>query len=317
MRFPDIDYARHYYCVKPFIPRRLQLVMRRWVAARKRRKCGEVWPIDRKSGTAPECWRGWPGNKRFALVLTHDVDTLKGHEKCRDLMYLERSLGFRSSFNFVAAEYRVSQELRRHLTGQGFEVGIHGLYHNRKLYESRETFRQHALQINDYLREWESVGFRSPCMYHNLEWIKELDITYDASTFDTDPFEPQPDGVGTIFPFTVAREAGREGYVELPYTLPQDFTLFILFKEKDTGIWKDKLKWIAETGGMALLNTHPDYMRFAGNPSYKEYPSGLYEEFLKHVARTYEGAYWHALPHEMAEFWVSRHYEGGDAGYVQ
>ena len=47
------------------------------------------------------------------------------------------------------------------------------------------------------------MGFRTPTMFHHLEWTGELDIEYDSSTFDTDPFEPQPDGVGTIFPFWV------------------------------------------------------------------------------------------------------------------
>ena len=56
----------------------------------------------------------------------------------------------------------------------------------------------------------------------------------------------------------------RSGYVELPYTLPQDSTLFLLLREKTNGIWKTKLDWIAQHGGMALLNTHPDYMRFDG-----------------------------------------------------
>ena len=48
--------------------------------------------------------------------------------------------------------------------------------------------------------DMESVWVSPPSMHHNLEWIKDLDIEYDASTFDTDPFEPQADGVGTIFP---------------------------------------------------------------------------------------------------------------------
>ena len=37
-----------------------------------------------------------------------------------------------------------------------------------------------------------------------------LNIAYDASTFDTDPFEPQPDGVNTIFPFWVPRRSESE-----------------------------------------------------------------------------------------------------------
>src|SRR4029079_8065841 len=112
---------------------------------------------------------------------------------------------------------------------------------------------------NGYLQEWGAVGFRSAFMFHKLDWLHDLNILYDASTFDTDPFEPQPDGVNTIFPFWTAGSFGR-GYVELPYTLAQDSTLFLVLRERGPEIWKQKLDWIAAHGGMALLNTHPDYM---------------------------------------------------------
>jgi len=46
---------------------------------------------------------------------------------------------------------------------------------------------------NHYLAAWKSVGFRSAFMFHQLSWLRDLDIVYDASTFDIDPFEPQPD----------------------------------------------------------------------------------------------------------------------------
>ena len=74
------------------------------------------------------------------------------------------------------------------------------------------------------------------------------------------PFEPQPDGVSTIFPFTVKNGGPEKSYIELPYTLPQDFLLFVLMRETTIDIWKRKLDWIAEKGGMALLIAHPDYM---------------------------------------------------------
>ena len=304
MKLPRIDITKHYYYVKPLIPRRLQILMRRWVAARKRETCKDCWPIDVQTGKAPEGWNGWPGNKRFALVLTHDVDTFKGHEKCRRLLHLEEDLGFRSSFNFVAAEYRVSCELRHHIHNRGFEVGVHGLVHNRKMYDTRTAFQSHAVRINDFLRNWQAAGFRSPCMFHNLDWLQELEIEYDASTFDTDPFEPQPDGVGTIFPFWVEGTHGRNGYVELPYTLAQDFTIFILLNGNSIDTWKEKIDWIAECGGMALLNTHPDYMKFNGaKPGFEEYPSAYYEHLLDYIKSRYEGSYWHTLPREMARFW--------------
>ena len=62
---------------------------------------------------------------------------------------------------------------------------------------------ERAIRINHYLREWNAVGFRSAFMLRNLDWLHQLDIEYDLSTFDTDPFEPQPEGRHTIFPFWV------------------------------------------------------------------------------------------------------------------
>jgi hypothetical protein len=294
---------KSYYLLKPLIPRSLQIFVRRRIIQLKRQACKKTWPIDRESGKAPENWNGWPGGKRFALVLTHDVDTVEGHKKCNCLVDIERNLGFRSSFNFVIKN-NVHPELRNFLDDEGFEVGVHGLIHDRSLYESREKFEFQAGIINKCLKEWRAVGFRSPSMHHNLEWLQSLDIEYDASTFDTDPFEPQPDGMKTIFPFLVGENHMGKSYVELPYTLPQDFTLFILMQERSIRIWKEKLEWIAEKGGVALLNTHPDYMCFNGKkPCNEEYPSRYYKEFLMYVKTRFDGQFWHVLPREMASFW--------------
>jgi len=310
-----------YYTFKPLIPRSWQIVLRRQVILRKRKSFKHIWPIDEKSNNPPKGWSGWPDNKRFAVVLTHDVDTPKGHENCEKLMDLEKSMGFRSSFNFVPERYDVSQELRQTLAESGFEVGVHGLRHDGKLYGSRRLFEERAHRINHYLKEWESVGFRSPSMHHNLDWLHDLNIEYDASTFDTDPFEPQSDALGTIFPFAVYKKSADavaspppgfpasqlpSFFVELPYTLPQDFTVFILMKETTIDIWKQKLDWIAEKGGMALLNTHPDYMNFDGKKlGIDEYPAEYYEEFLDYIRSLHNGQYWHVLPKEIARFWFS------------
>jgi glycosyltransferase involved in cell wall biosynthesis len=275
-------------------------------------------------------------------VLTHDVESIIGLGKVRALAELEMSLGFRSSFNFIPeGEYRVPDDLRAWLTQNGFEVGVHDHRHDGKLYRSRELFRQSAQCINRYLKEWNAVGFRSGFMLHNLDWMHDLDIAYDASTFDTDPFEPQPDGVGTIFPFwvprpvrttddrrrrtedglsAVARRAKAEGqraedrgqveadglssdnagYVELPYTLVQDSTLFLLLGETSPAIWIRKAEWIAQKGGMVLANVHPDYLRFT--PGDTGFEVRLYREFLLHLRDRYAGAYWHAPAREVAAF---------------
>jgi peptidoglycan/xylan/chitin deacetylase (PgdA/CDA1 family) len=294
-----------FYRLKPFIPRSVQLWLRRQLIQKKLPQYQKIWPIDPNSGAPPPNWTGWPENKAFAFVLTHDVDTVYGQKKCHDLMKLEMELGFKSSFNFVPERYEVSDALRKELKEKGFEVGVHGLNHDGKLFQSRETFLERVKKINQYIQTWQAEGFRSPSMHHNLDWIQDLDILYDSSTFDTDPFEPQSDGVGTIFPFYVRKEGNKSGYLELPYTLPQDFTPFILMREKSINLWKKKLDWIAEKGGMALLNVHPDYIGFDTNHlGREEFDKTYYIQFLTYVKERYKDQYWHVLPGDLADFWV-------------
>ena len=184
-------------------------------------------------------------------------------------------------------------------------MGVHGLYHDGKLFNSKKIFDKRAAQINGYLKKWNARGFRSPAMHHNLEWQHDLHILYDSSTFDTDPFEPYSDGVGTIFPFFVEGKNKESIYVELPYTIAQDFTLFIIMREKKIDIWKNKLDWIARQGGMALLNVHPDYISFDNTSiEMEEYDKKYYIEFLTYVKEQYHDQYWHVLPRELAAFWM-------------
>lgn len=278
------------------------MAVRRFIVKRSLALQSSAWPINQLASRAPEWWPGWPDGKKFAFVLTHDVESTKGLDRCRQLAEMEMRLGFRSSFNFVPeGEYDTPRSLRDFLKENRFEVGVHDLRHDGKLYSSQQHFRRHAEKINQYLSQWGAVGFRSGFMLHNLDWLRDLNILYDASTFDSDPFEPQPDGVNTIFPFWVGRNDGS-GYVELPYTLPQDSTLFLLLRESGISTWIQKLTWIAEHGGLALLNAHPDYMSFNGNKNSLEYRAQFYERFLEHVAQQYQKDAWFALPEEVAAY---------------
>jgi glycosyltransferase involved in cell wall biosynthesis len=294
-----------YYLIKPFVPWRVRLALRRSRATSRRAAYRDVWPVDQEAGKTPPGWPGWPEGKQFAFVLTHDVEGSKGLSRVTRLMDLEIRHGFRSSFNFVPeGEYVVSPDLRTKLTREGFEVGAHGLEHDGKLYASKDEFAAKATRIREYLQKWNASGFRSPLMQHKLSWIHQLGVEYDASTFDTDPFEPEPDAVGTIFPFWVPGPDGS-GFVELPYTLAQDFTLFIVLRETNIDIWKKKLDWVAERGGMALLNTHPDYMCFEGRPKKDEFPVALYEEFLNYAREKYGEVFLAANPGEVSHFYCA------------
>ena len=177
-----------YYLLKPLIPRSFQLHLRRQLVTQKQALYASKWPIDIAASLSRELFKGWPDDNKFAVILTHDVDTEKGKAKCFYLAEVERRLGFWSSFNFVPEKYRVDPNLLSQLVDSGFEIGVHGLNHDGKLYKSRKTFQERATKINAYLKQWDAVGFRSPSMHHNLEWLHDLNIEYDASTFDTDPF---------------------------------------------------------------------------------------------------------------------------------
>ncbi len=307
---------RIYYGAKPFVPKPVRMAIRRHFALRRRPQVADIWPIMPGSERPPQGWPGWPEGTKFAVVLTHDVEGPSGLEKCRALMELEMELGFRSSFNFIPeGSYRVPAALRDELTQNGFEVGVHDLNHDGRLFWSAAEFRARAERINQYLRDWGAVGFRSGFMLHNLDWLHQLEIEYDMSTFDTDPFEPQPEGRQTIFPFWVPLPAplsfqpstlnrSRSGYVELPYTLPQDSTLFLLLREGSPDIWFRKLDWIARNRGMALVNVHPDYISFGhGSAPRGQYPCAHYKALLEHIKERHEAAFWNVTPRAVAQYY--------------
>ena len=209
----------------------------------------------------------WPDGTDFAFVLTHDVETADGMRNVLRIADLEQQLGFRSSWNIVPHKYSIDRGLLRELTSRGFEIGVHGYNHDGKLFTSRRVFDARVPAINAALKSFGAVGFRAPMVHRNLEWLQSLDIEYDASCFDIDPFQAMPGGVGSVWPLI----AGR--FVELPYTLPQDHTIFIALNERDGQIWQRKLDFLAAMRGMALIVTHPDYLD-------SEHRIGVYRQFL-------------------------------------
>jgi len=291
-----------YYLLKPGIPRFLQIALRRVAARRKLMTSTDVWPIDVRAAAPPPGWKGWPDGKKFGLILAHDVESQEGHEKCLRVAKLEEELGFKSVFNFVPERYTVSKHLRDELKRKGFEICVHGLNHDGKLFFSKKIFSERAKKINMYLRQWESCGFTSPSMHHNHEWMHELEIEHATSTFDTDPFEPQPDRFRSIFPAFIQDGTSGSGFLELPYTMAQDFTLFVILQQKDIRMWTRKLDWIVENGGMALVNTHPDYMIFDESETGRyKYPVSIYKTLLNYILENYKGQYWHSIPNDLTK----------------
>src|ERR1700722_12465380 len=104
---------RTYYFLKPILPWRVRVLLRQWRARPRRRIFAGTWPIDHRASRTPVGWPGWPDGKKFAIILTHDVEGALGRDRCLQLMRLEQSAGFRSAFNLIpAGSYDVPAALR-------------------------------------------------------------------------------------------------------------------------------------------------------------------------------------------------------------
>lgn len=233
----------------------------------------------------------WPDGASLAVCLTHDVETQVGVGLVPRLAALEEEYGFRSAWNFIPHKYRIDPGLLRDLRQRGHEIGVHGYNHDGRLFLTRSTFAWRAKRINAAIERFGSTGFRAPMVHRNLRWLQSLNVQYDASCFDVDPFQAMPGGVGSVWPFI----AGR--FVELPYTLPQDHTLLIALGEQTPRIWVEKLKLLAKLSGMAMLVTHPDYLDVQSRLN-------VYRQLLEHLQQLSDT--WCTLPQPIAEWWRER-----------
>jgi hypothetical protein len=232
----------------------------------------------------------WPDGHRWAIVLTHDVETDEGLRRMPLLRAVEERTGSRSSWNFVPGRYTVPDELVVDLQTSSNEVGLHGLHHDGRDLEPGHV-EQRLPEMRRHAERWGAVGFRSPATHRSWDTMARLPFAYDSSFPDTDPYEPQPGGCCSLLPFFVG------DVVELPITLPQDHTLFVILGARDARTWLDKIAWIRERGGLAVVLTHPDYVHAA--PALP-----AYEELLTTVAA--DPDVWRPLPKEVAAWWRRR-----------
>jgi peptidoglycan/xylan/chitin deacetylase (PgdA/CDA1 family) len=297
-----------FYRVKRFIPRRLQIRARQMLIRREGLPEFPRWPLDMSvsqllrfyayvqvlaRGEQEAAFRWfWPETYRAALILTHDVETAEGLRLAVELADLEQEHGFRSSFN-LGAWYEFDPGIIRELTDRGFEIGMHGLRHDRSLFSSRAAFDTQRPELAKLAARLGAEGFRSPATHRVFDWIGELPISYDGSIPHSDPFEPQPGGCCSVWPFFIG------DVVELPYTLPQDYTLFTLLGHRSPALWLEQADRIVDEHGLIHSLSHPDG-GYLGDSEKRD----RYGEFL--VALSERDEIWKALPRELAAWWRLR-----------
>lgn len=298
-----------YYSVKRFIPRRLQLLARRALIRRHGLPEFPAWPLeeslDRLLRFYARClllasgareltfdWF-WPTPYRAAVILTHDVESAEGLRLAIEIADLEQERGLRSSFNIVARWYPIDEGILNELLERGFELGVHGVHHDRSMFSSRAAFEEQLPIVHEFAVRTGAAGFRSPATHRVFEWLADLPVDYDCTMPHSDPFEPVPGGCCSLWPFFVG------DVVELPYTLPQDHTLFTLLGHRSIALWRNQLDTIERLNGLVELLTHPD-------PGYlgDRKKRALYVQFLDLIHE--RPALWKPLPREVAQWWRQR-----------
>jgi hypothetical protein len=306
-----------YYRARPLLPRPVQISMRRLFSRVQARVRFPRWPVETAlqdlyaklfhdvtqiAGEPVPFMSPWPDNHTWAFVLTHDVETAVGYNQIHVLRDVELDAGYRSSWNFVPKRYVIDDAVVDELTREGFEAGIHGLYHDGRDLESMATLQERLPIIRQYADRWHAVGFRSPATYRVWSWMPLLGFEYDSSYPDTDPFQPQSGGCCSLLPYF------NQNTVELPITLPQDHTMFVILNKPDANLWLEKAAHVREQGGMALIITHPDYVDERMLTAYRM----LLATYAEDVTA------WRSLPRDVSAWWRRRaasHIEPTSAGW--
>jgi hypothetical protein len=303
---------RVYYQLRPFlgvkVRRHLQKVrLRGWD-----RISFPQWPVDRSvdllmeraltavlkargQSSIPFVWF-WPDGASACGMMTHDVEGQQGLEFCDQLMDIDDSYAIKSAFQIIPEGHegewgRTAARLRK----RGFEVNLHDLYHDGRLFADKAAFLCHAKRINEYARQFGCDGFRSGAMYREQDWFDAFEFAYDMSVPNAAHLEPQRGGCCTVMPYFVG------DILELPLTMTQDYSLFHILDEYSTDLWKKQSGAIIEHHGLVSVITHPDYLVGARERA-------VYHGLMRHLTelRDQQGL-WLALPGEINRWWRNRH----------
>jgi len=300
-----------YYLIRPALGasarRRLQKMrLRRWDRIQF-----PAWPVDctvdrvhqkllalamRAQGlkTIPFIWF-WPDGFLSCAIMTHDVEDSSGRDFCQQLMDLDESFGIRSAFQLVPENrYVVSSSFRDSIMNRGFEVNVHDLTHDGRLYADHAEFLRRAKRINDYVQKYRAQGFRSGILYRNADWYEAFDFSYDMSLPNVAHLDPQRGGCCTVMPYFIGK------IVELPLTCTQDYTLFQILGDYSIDLWKKQIGMVREHHGLISFIVHPDYIM---EPRAQD----CYKALLGHLVelRANDGI-WSALPRDVANWWRDR-----------
>jgi len=238
----------------------------------------------------------WPEGATSCAIMTHDVETSGGVRSCAYLMDMGDAFGIKGSFQIVPEHrYEVTDEFLNSIRQRGFEVVVHDLNHDGRLFRDKDQFLRRAKRINSHKERFGASGFRAAALYRKQLWFDALDFSYDMSVPNVAHLDPQRGGCCTVMPYFVGK------ILELPVTTTQDYTQFNIFNDFSIDLWKKQVNLIMEKHGLISFIVHPDYVRGSRERT------AVYETLLAHLAdlRREEGI-WIATPGEVDRWWRQR-----------
>lgn len=237
----------------------------------------------------------WPEGATACAIVTHDVETALGRDYTPTLMDIDAAHGFRASFQVVPEKrYDVPEAYWHSIRDRGFEFNVHDLNHDGYLFHEKSEFQRRAKLINEYVRKYDSRGFRAGAMYRNTAWLSAFEFSYDMSVPNVAHLEPQRGGCCTVMPYFVGN------ILELPLTTSQDYSVFNILEQFNIDLWKQQISLILQQNGLITLLSHPDYL-------ISQKPRAVYEQLLAHLRQVCDdNSVWHALPRDVDSWWRAR-----------
>jgi len=237
----------------------------------------------------------WPDGAPSCAMMTHDVEGAGGEAFCQELMNVDVGYGIRSAFQIVPeVNRRARPNIIEEIRGRGFEVNLHDINHDGRLFEDRSTFLERIKRINRYTRELGCHGFRSGAMYREQSWFDAFEFAFDMSVPSVAHLEPQRGGCCTVMPYFVG------DVLELPLTTTQDYSLLHILGDYTTTLWKRQIRMIRDSHGLISFIAHPDYLR-------DRRALELYKELLGDLCQLRDQQrVWMALPTEIDAWWRTR-----------
>jgi hypothetical protein len=310
-KFPLTLISKAYYLVRPLLPVAVRRHLQKLHLKSRSESQFPHWPVDfsvddlfrrlmllslraNQAERIPFIWF-WPEGAPAAAIMTHDVETEVGRAFCSALMDINDSFGIKSSFQVIPEQrYSVTTEYLDSIRNRGFEVAVHDLNHDGRLYKDHKRFLERVPQINSYGKRYNAKGFRAGVLYRKQVWFDALDFSYDMSVPNVANYDPQRGGCCTVTPYFLGR------LLEIPVTTTQDYTLFNILNDFSIDLWKQQIALIMNKNGLISTIVHPDYIQ-------KSREQDTYRALLTHLVQLRkERCLWITTPAEVDLWWRQR-----------